>query len=343
MRRIFITLMVVIVINAVATTSIFSQVGMWVKKQDMPTARYAMASAVVNGNIYVIGGWGNNKYLDTVEMYDPRLDRWETKASISQGNFGVVAAVVNGKIYAIGGWTGGNNVLSTVEEYDPINDKWTKKANMPTARTWVSTAVVDGIIYAIGGVDSTGHFTSVVEAYNPVTNQWSRKANMPLSSDCLIAVVDGKVYAMGFEEFVGNICCNYKSDVYEYDPVTDTWVRKADIPTARVAISVDAIDGKIYAVGGMTSEHPIIKTSKVEIYNPKTNTWDKGIDLINARAFHVSALIDGRIYIIGGVNDWPDGNDFPSVLPTVEVFDTGLSVSPEGRLASKWGEIKSKL
>jgi hypothetical protein len=115
MKRIFITLMVVLVINAVNITSAFSQVGMWVKKQDMPTARYAMASAVVNGNIYVIGGWSNNKYLNTVEMYDTRRDKWETKASISQGNLGVAAAVVNGKIYAIGGWIGGANVLSTVE------------------------------------------------------------------------------------------------------------------------------------------------------------------------------------------------------------------------------------
>ena len=175
MRRIFITLMVVIAINAVVTTSTFSQIGMWVKKQDMPTARYAMASAVVNGNIYVIGGWGNNKYLNTVEMYDPRRDRWETKASISQGNLGVAAAVVNGKIYAIGGWTGGANFLSTVEEYDPVKDIWTRKGDMPTARNWVSTAVVDGIIYAIGGVINSAPdiVTSVVEAYDPSADRWS--------------------------------------------------------------------------------------------------------------------------------------------------------------------------
>ena len=29
-------------------------------------------------------------------------------------------------------------------------------------------------------------------------------------------------------------------------------------------------------------------------------------------------------------------------VTAVEVFDTGLSVSPQGRLASKWGEIKGK-
>jgi hypothetical protein len=51
MRRIFIMLIVVLGINAVTITSAFSQVGMWVEKQKMPTARYAMAAAVVDGNM----------------------------------------------------------------------------------------------------------------------------------------------------------------------------------------------------------------------------------------------------------------------------------------------------
>jgi N-acetylneuraminic acid mutarotase len=269
MRRIFITLMVGMVISAIGITSAFSQVGMWVKKQDMPTARYGMASAVVDGNIYVIGGY-DNKFLDAVEMYDPRRDKWETKASISQGNLGVAAAVVNGNIYAIGGWTG-NNLLSTVEEYDPATDTWTRKANMPTATNFVSTAVVNGIIYAISRA-------GVVESYNPVADQWSRKANLPLSANGHSAVVDGKIYIMGLMTIN-----NFLPDVYEYDPILDIWTRKVDMPTTRVAISVEAIDGKIYAVGGITTNNPFIKTSNVEIYSPKTNTWERGIDLTNTR------------------------------------------------------------
>ena len=74
MRRIFIMLMVITCLNASITTVTFAQVGKWVRKADMPTARYATGAAVVDGNIYVIGGW-NKAYLKAVEMYDPRLDR----------------------------------------------------------------------------------------------------------------------------------------------------------------------------------------------------------------------------------------------------------------------------
>jgi len=38
--------------------------------------------------------------------------------------------------------------------------------------------------------------------------------------------------------------------VEEYDPAMDTWTRKADMPTARSALSTSAVNGKIYAIGG---------------------------------------------------------------------------------------------
>ena len=339
MRRMLIVLLVITYFDMAITTMTLAQVGKWVEKQEMPTARYAMAAAVVDGNIYVIGGW-SQKYLKTVEMYDPRRDVWEPRAEISRGNLGVAVATVNGKIYAIGGWTG-DDLLNTVEEYDPVTDTWTRKANMPTARNWVSAAVVDGIIYAIGGV-AAGDIASVVEAYDPVADKWSRKANQPFPGECWNAVVGQKIYAMGWGVWDGR---NWKPnpDVYEYDAKLDIWTKKVDMPTTRMAISASAVGGKIYAVGGTSGWDPFHNVPTVEIYDPETNTWNAGIDLPYALSYHVSAVVEGRIYIIGGVDAWPNIKSKPgTVLSTVEVFDTGLSVSPQGKLPTTWGEIKKK-
>jgi hypothetical protein len=35
-----------------------------------------------------------------------------------------------------------------------------------------------------------------------------------------------------------------------YDPATDTWTKKPDMPTARGELSACAVGGKIYAMGG---------------------------------------------------------------------------------------------
>ena len=54
----------------------------------------------------------------------------------------------------------------------------------------------------------------------------------------------------------------------EYDPATDTWVRKADMPTARYGLSTCVVNGKIYAIGGSVAlfgfGQPL---STVEVYD----------------------------------------------------------------------------
>ena len=47
----------------------------------MPTARLEVGGAVLNGKIYVIGGYNENGVrTDVVQPYDPQTDRW-SKAS----------------------------------------------------------------------------------------------------------------------------------------------------------------------------------------------------------------------------------------------------------------------
>ena len=92
--------------------------------------------------------------------------------------------------------------------------------------------------------------------------------------------------------------------VEEYDPKTDTWTRKADMPTARGALTTSVVNGKIYAIGGaMDTSGPAFKT--VEEYDPATNTWTRKADLPEPRYLHAASVVDGKIYIIAG--SWQAG------------------------------------
>jgi N-acetylneuraminic acid mutarotase len=174
----------------------------WTERAAMPTKRYSLSTAVVNGKIYAIGGsGGGGDVLSTVEVYDPKRNTWTRhhKAAMPNARWGLATAVVNGKIYAIGGITG-LQVLSTVEVYDPATNKWTKRSAMPTKRFSLATAVVNGKIYAIGGSGGGPDVLSTVEVYDPKRNTWTRhhKAAMPNARWGLAtAVVDGKIYAIG--------------------------------------------------------------------------------------------------------------------------------------------------
>lgn len=54
----------------------------WATRNPMPTARNHAASGVVNGKVYVIGGWIGAAFItvasnvDIVEEYDPVSDQW---------------------------------------------------------------------------------------------------------------------------------------------------------------------------------------------------------------------------------------------------------------------------
>src|SRR6266566_1114482 len=118
----------------------------WTNKAFMPTPRYSLGVADLNGTLYAVGGYqGFGRYPAAVEAYDPASDTWTTRASLPTPRSGLGAAVVDGILYAVGGFVSGSGVVGTVEAYDPATDTWTTKAAMPTARTNLGVAAIDGI------------------------------------------------------------------------------------------------------------------------------------------------------------------------------------------------------
>lgn len=78
-----------------------------------------------------------------------------------------------------------------------------------------------------------------------------------------------------------------------------TWIKKANMPTARHWLSTSTVDGVIYAIGGVTgSVQPVLST--VEAYNPLTDTWTTKADMLTPRYGLSTSVVDGIIYAIGG-------------------------------------------
>jgi N-acetylneuraminic acid mutarotase len=201
---------------------------------------------------------------------------------------------------------------------------WTQKADMPTARYIAGSAVVDGKIYVIGGAPVYQGITAVVEEYDPAADTWTRRADMPTARQGLgaaavdgiiisaIAVVNGIIYVIG-----GYGDDNEALSVVEaYDPATDMWTRKADMPTARYYSAACTVDGRIYVFGGKTDPEVSVGSSTVEVYDPATDTWTQASDMPGARREHSASVVAGKMYIIGG--DRVPGTPTPLI---VDVYD----------------------
>ena len=216
----------------------------------------------------------------------------------------------------------------------PATLQWTRKADMPTARTGFATTVVNGKVFVIGGNiqlkrDEFGELSaSTVEMYDPKTDTWERKSDMPTArSGVSVSVVDGKIYAIGGSKIKKiQMPRGFRSQGEElatvemYDPVTDTWTQKTDMPTPKKTMTC-VVDGKIYAVGGWlnTNEQPQLET--VVVYDPATDTWTKAQSMNSARCSAAIDVVNGKIYAIGGLGRSQIEGQLDVYLSSVEVFN----------------------
>ena len=115
-------------------------------------------------------------------------------------------------------------------------------------------------------------------------------------------VIDGKIYAIGGCTPQGQ----YFATVEVYDPVTDTWMKKSNMPTAKLLdYSACVVNGKIYAIGGYNGQTVL---STVEEYDPKTDKWTRKEDMPTPRCHMSISAVNGKIYAIGGCGQekpWP--------------------------------------
>jgi len=130
------------------------------------------------------------------------------------------------------------------------------------------------------------------------------------------SVVDGKIYAIGGGNIIYGV--TYLSTLEVYDPVTDTWTRKADMPSGRACAAASVVNGKIYVIGG--SPRAETYTTTVEEYDPATDTWTRKADMPTARCFLSTSVVNGKIYAIGG-RMYP-GGDTTAVEEYDPVTDT---------------------
>ncbi|XP_063291455.1 uncharacterized protein LOC134575928 [Pelobates fuscus] len=89
----------------------------WSQLTSMNQARSQLKLIPVDGHLYAIGG----QCLQTVERYDPRLNKWTFRSPLPKGSFAVAheATECGGEIYISGG-----HLFYRLLKYSPNNDNW---------------------------------------------------------------------------------------------------------------------------------------------------------------------------------------------------------------------------
>ena len=281
-----------------------SQTSGWQQVATFGGPAVAFSAAFTIGNrAYVGTGYGPTVVF---WQYDPDADSWTRKADLGGASRGAAVAFAIGERGYIGTGYGNDEVrFSDLWEYDPGADRWTQRASLPAAvRDHASAFAVGQKAYVVGGMTCQGSACSTLREvweYDPATNVWTRKADFPVEiTTAACFVLNGIGYVgTGYEGPQGSSAVS--THLWAYDPVADTWTRRADLPAVGRYRAVGfSLNGKGYIGTGIRSSGPggTVVLRDMWEYDPASNAWTQMPDFSGqARGAAVSFVLGGRVFI----------------------------------------------
>ncbi|MCB9643902.1 MAG: kelch repeat-containing protein [Myxococcales bacterium] len=150
----------------------------WTPDGTMPQgkARGASGVGVIDGKIYVAGGFRGFKAVADFSVYDPTTKTWADLPSLTQVRDHMAVGVVGGIFYLAGGRdTQISSHNASFSSFDPSVGRWVDLPDMPTSRGGTAAAVCAGRLYIFGGEgnpNATSQVFDQIEVYDPALGAW---------------------------------------------------------------------------------------------------------------------------------------------------------------------------
>lgn len=125
-----------------------------------------------------------------------------------------------------------------------------------------------------------------------------RRQTTGSASDYALAASEGKLYLFG-----GWDGQEYTSDVYSYDPQSDTWSKRSPVPGKVGQAAAIELENRIYLMGGTDGQQALTNN---RVYYPERdlnqgNPWEDLAPLPAGRYGMGAASLVNGIYLLGGL------------------------------------------
>jgi N-acetylneuraminic acid mutarotase len=278
----------------------------WVEAAPCPLARFEANGAIVDGALWVVGGFVSARLdvTSAVDIYDPATDSWHAGPPLpgAQTHIGLVA--LGSDVLVVGGFL--DSLVSTTADvwrWSGADARWIPGPALPAPQSSFAWALLGNQLHIAGGLAADGQSDTGIHLVWDVTGAGPWIAATSLTNPRNHgggAAGAGVFYAIAgrhrWDEVGGD-----DPEVDALDPASGDWTVRAPIPTARseIAASTSAMaDGRILVVGGsVAGKHP---STDVLIYDPALDTWSQLPPLPEARKGAVAARFGPRIVVTTG-------------------------------------------
>jgi N-acetylneuraminic acid mutarotase len=228
-------------------------------------------------------------------------------------------------------------------------NSWVKKNDFGGGKREQAVAFSIGNFgYVATGVDTAEIVLKDLWQYNEDLDSWTQKADMPgVGRRCAFGfALNGKGYVGGGIDNDEAQAGVRLADFYEYDPVTNTWIAKANYP-AGDGLGVYyatgfSVDNKGYVCGGKVGPNSYL--SQVWEYKPLNNSWSQRSNFPGGVRYNLSSVVVGNVAFVGlGTNqdtyckDWwrynPGSNTWVQMTDFVGGYRGGASTFTIGTKA----------
>lgn len=277
----------------------------WNSLANSSLSKVESQSAKVNGKLYVLAGFmAGLKITGATEIYDPAADQWSTGAPMPTPVTHMGAAVAGDEIWIVAGFVGNHPGVATdkVQIYNTVTDTWREGPALPNPRGSGAAVYSNGKLHFFGGL-LPDRRTDVGEHYilglDNLAAGWQAAAPMPNPRNHLSgAAVNGLVYAIG-GQYGHDAGVKDQKFLDAYDPQTDRWTRKADLPSARSHFEPGTMvhNDKIIIAGGRRGGFFF---NDVTEYDPATDQWAERCELPENLLAPVAKVFGDRLIVANG-------------------------------------------
>jgi N-acetylneuraminic acid mutarotase len=221
------------------------------------------------------------------------------------------AITLDGKVYYLGGITGAGGVPTSatpskrVDVFDPVTGTWAAGPPLPASAPahHLAVAAVGARIYVLGGftgiigTNAPGQgFVPVATSYAFDGSTWTALADQPIARGAATAqAIGGVIYVAGG----GSDDTQTRTDLYAYDPASNSWRQRAPMPTSREHLASCAVNDKMIVAGGWSGSAKTT-TPITEMYDPSTDRWTRLPDMPTSRGGLGGIALDGVCHFVGG-------------------------------------------
>ncbi len=192
-------------------------------------------------------------------------------------------------------------------------------------RAGAAAFVIGGKVYVTGG-DANTRLLSDLWAFDPATGTWTQRADLPGAARIYASAfaVGGKGYVCSGATSLfarGGGTFDVVKDLWCYDPGTNSWAAKADLPgTARHSAVGLSIGSKGYMTTGMLSGGATTRENWE--YDPAMNAWTKRADYGgSARSAAAGFTLGTKGYVCAGSADAQCWSYDPATNAWVRIAD----------------------